>query len=326
MRSRIRGFTLVELLVVIAIIGILVALLLPAIQSAREAARRTQCTNNLKQMGLGVINYLDARRHYPASTETDTSIGNPSHMTWTVAIMPFIEEQAMFDQFKGSYIDDADDQLLFQTPMPVYTCPSDIDTIRQDAPESGHLTNIPFQPGSYRANTGRITGETGDHFWDNPQVVTESNVDYSWRGPMHVYLHKPPSSARFRLQFESFKSIKDGTTKTLLISEYHTKITNSASSRRRTFWGYGYTSYNQSSTIPETRLILPDYAKCSSTNSGDDHRCKRAWGSFHAGNSLQAVMLDGSVHTVNSDIDMLVWAASGSIAGEEQIRSLGSYQ
>jgi prepilin-type N-terminal cleavage/methylation domain-containing protein len=325
MRSRTRGFTLVELLVVIAIIGILVALLLPAIQSAREAARRTQCTNNLKNMGLGVINHLDARRQYPASTETETSIGDPSRMTWTVAIMPYIEEQAMFDQFRGTYIDDNDDRLLFQTPMPIYTCPSDVDITRQDSPESGHLTNVPFQPGSYRANTGRITGETGDHFWDNPQIVTENNVNYSWRGPMHVYLHRPPSGARFRLGFESFKSVKDGASKTLLISEYHTKITNSASSRRRTFWGYGYTSYNQSSTIPETRLILPDYAKCASTNSGDDHRCKRAWGSFHDGNTLQAVMLDGSVHSVSSDIDMLVWAASGSVAGEESIRSLGDY-
>ena len=325
MRSRIRGFTLVELLVVIAIIGILVALLLPAIQSAREAARRTQCKNNLKQIGLAVINHLDVRKHYPASTETDTAIGDPSHMTWTVAIMPYLEEQALFDQYKGSYIDDPDDRLIYQTYMPVYTCPSDVDTLRQDAPESGNNTSTPFQPGSYRANTGRITGETGDHFWDNPQVVTESNVIYDWRGPMHVYLRKPPSGARFRLQFEGFKSIKDGTTKTLLVSEYHTKITNSASSRRRTFWGYGYTSYNQSSTIPETRLILPDYAKCSSTNSGDDHRCKRAWGSLHDSNMLQAVMLDGSVHTVRPDIDMLIWASSGSIAGEEQIRSLGEY-
>src|SRR5688572_25903256 len=99
MRTRLRGFTLVELLVVIAIIGILVALLLPAIQSAREAARRTQCKNNLKQIGLAVINHLDARKVYPASTETETAIGDRSRMTWTVAILPFIEDQNMYAQF-----------------------------------------------------------------------------------------------------------------------------------------------------------------------------------------------------------------------------------
>ena len=272
-----------------------------------------------------MINHLDARKVYPASTETETAIGDRSRMTWTVAILPFIEDQNMYNQFRKPYVDDQVNRLLFQTPMPVYTCPSDIDTVRQDAPESGHTTNINYAPGSYRANTGRITGETGDHFWDNPQVVTESNVNYKWRGPMHVYLHRPPTGARFSLHFESFKSIKDGTTKTLLASEYHTKITSAASSRRRTFWAYGYTSYNQSSTIPETRLILPDYNLCSSTNSGDDHRCKRAWGSLHTANVLQAVMLDGSVHSVNPDIDMLIWAASGSVAGEEQIGNIGEF-
>ena len=158
-------------------------------------------------------------------------------MTWTVAILPHMEETAMFSQFKAPYVDGPANRLLYQTPMPVYTCPSDFDVSRFDKPEKRPHDEYRFLPGSYRANTGRITGETGDHFWDNPQIVTHSNVNYTWRGPMHVYLHRPPSNASFKLYFESIKKIKDGTTKTLLVSEYHTKITNSASSRRRTVLG-----------------------------------------------------------------------------------------
>lgn len=85
-----RGFTLVELLVVIAIIGILIALLLPAVQAAREAARRAQCTNNLKQLGLGLQNYHDTYRVFP--------FGNQNSYAWTVRLLPFIEQKPLWDQ------------------------------------------------------------------------------------------------------------------------------------------------------------------------------------------------------------------------------------
>src|SRR5690349_6909248 len=95
-RRRHQGFTLVELLVVIAIIGILVALLLPAIQSAREAARRSQCVNNMKQLGIAMANYHDVRKKLP--------IGSWSCCwgTWQMSILPFIEEQQLFDQYLWS--------------------------------------------------------------------------------------------------------------------------------------------------------------------------------------------------------------------------------
>lgn len=92
--ARIRGFTLVELLVVIAIIGILVALLLPAIQAAREAARRTQCTNNLKQIGIGLQNYHDTYKKFPTSiAPTDWSWG----VSWIARIMPYVEQTAGYE-------------------------------------------------------------------------------------------------------------------------------------------------------------------------------------------------------------------------------------
>lgn len=104
-RSASRGFTLVELLVVIAIIGILVALLLPAIQAAREAARRSACVNNLKNLGLAVINHHDVMKHYPvnmgASISTNESPKEQPGVGWIINTLPQLEEQPLFDQFRS---------------------------------------------------------------------------------------------------------------------------------------------------------------------------------------------------------------------------------
>src|SRR5437868_7938249 len=91
-----RGFTLVELLVVIAIIGVLVALLLPAVQSAREAARRMQCSNHLKQYGLGIQNYHDTYQVYPIDSTGANGSAIP-RLTWQVRILPYMEQQAVFN-------------------------------------------------------------------------------------------------------------------------------------------------------------------------------------------------------------------------------------
>jgi prepilin-type N-terminal cleavage/methylation domain-containing protein/prepilin-type processing-associated H-X9-DG protein len=156
------GFTLVELLVVIAIIGILVGLLLPAVQAAREAARRMQCTNNLKQLGLALHNYLDTQKslpsgfttNYPAgafNTAAMMSVTQPSHWSWGAFILPYIEQQSLYTAINPNNLE------MFQvlatpvglaaltTPLPTFACPSDpgpplnnFDATQSDAPANSN--------------------------------------------------------------------------------------------------------------------------------------------------------------------------------------------
>jgi prepilin-type N-terminal cleavage/methylation domain-containing protein/prepilin-type processing-associated H-X9-DG protein len=133
-QSRPGGFTLVELLVVIAIIGVLVALLLPAVQAAREAARRMQCANNLKQMGLALLTHADAKKVLPAATQflpgrPGPPFGTGPHGqggTWVVEILPFIEQQALYNQFNHKQSPrHADNARAIAVSLPWLVCPSD---------------------------------------------------------------------------------------------------------------------------------------------------------------------------------------------------------
>ena len=130
-----RGFTLVELLVVIAIIGILIALLLPAVQAAREAARRTQCSNNLKQLGLAVQNYHDIRQEIcPAYLTTDTGATNDcdpnGYAAWPILLLPFMEQGNVYDlvdlgsPLTATGVAPANHTTVRQTSIPTYFCPS----------------------------------------------------------------------------------------------------------------------------------------------------------------------------------------------------------
>jgi prepilin-type N-terminal cleavage/methylation domain-containing protein/prepilin-type processing-associated H-X9-DG protein len=122
MRQLPKGFTLVELLVVIAIIGILVALLLPAVQAARESARRSQCVNNLKQLGLAFHNFASVTHGFPARRWSKADQG---YTGWGTFLLPYLEEQPLYDRYQWEYdFYDPANKDVVETRLPVFVCPS----------------------------------------------------------------------------------------------------------------------------------------------------------------------------------------------------------
>jgi prepilin-type N-terminal cleavage/methylation domain-containing protein len=185
-----RGFTLVELLVVIAIIGVLVALLLPAIQAAREAARRTQCQNNIRQLGLGCLMHEDVHKHLPAPGwgwrwvgDPDQGFGLDQPGGYTFNILPFIEQSQLYNMAKGqSYTDNKKQTLtrMIQTPLSGFICPS-----RRDAG---------LRPFSKLSTDTLINADT-------PEVIAK--VDYAQNFGTRFH-HPTPGPANFKV-VENFR-------------------------------------------------------------------------------------------------------------------------
>lgn len=295
-----RGFTLVELLVVIAIIGILVALLLPAVQSARESARRTACINNLRQIGLALHSYHDANGSFPPAGITEGPCCNTRSRTcWTISILPYIEEQALYDRYDQKAFNEApQNEFVRQAIVPTYGCPSD-DTVHElDMPESGPGSNLLYRRGSYRCVAGK---SDGTQWWDR-----DNEMPLSWRGPLHV-------AGVSDLGAESFGKIIDGTSNTLAAGEMAT----ATHQRRRTFWAYSYLGYNTSTSTPQSRTLLVDYDRCLEVGgTGGQNPCERGWGGFHPG-VLLFTLCDGSTQQININIDMTVFTNISTIAGAE---------
>ena len=334
----------------IAIIATLIGLLLPAVQSAREAARRSSCQNNLKQIGLACLSYESARRALPygnmivtsaASLSSGFSINSSGFSTgWTMEILPYSENKQLRDLYLPNRLitdNDPGVKAIRESPVPMYACPSDY-PMQLGLPASGPGTAVQFWPGSYRANAGRGNGYVTWYLWEDLPPPYQSStqransggapIHAGWRGPMHAVRQKPGTTTNavdetWPLKSERIQAVKDGLSKTMLVAEATNRNTapsgNNTEWARRTYWAYSWGNFLASQTTPQERTLLGDYGRCTATpdgaepNTGTNNRaCMSGWFSLHPG-GMNAVMCDGSVQSVAFDMDKQVWAVLGSI-------------
>ncbi len=299
------GFTLVELLVVIAIIGILIALLLPAVQSAREAARRMQCSNNLKQLGLALHVYHDVHKHLPITYGVGN---NPSRRNWIVGLLPHIEQQGIWDAMDMTVDGHTEPNLsLIAMVLPTVLCPSDGDAVeplpRTDASSSVWNTVSGFGLTSYAISAGdhmNGTGSTGAPYPPYQPYCRNGYTGGAVRGVSSRY----GWSCRFR-------DVTDGLSNTVFLGEIVPKWCIWQSWGHQSFattaWPINHRNAEYASGV------LPSEGSPSELNNDS-----LVFRSRHPGGA-QFAFGDGSVHFLSETCDFETYQALSSRSGAEPV-------
>jgi len=290
-----RGFTLVELLVVIAIIGILVGLLLPAVQAAREAARRTQCTNNLKQIGLAMHNYHDTYGSLPFATTYGTYYAH----TWCEFILPFMEQDTFYDKidFNIGNSTGANKALFTSQPFESYQCPSNPFSDRLTTRSGGNFDgwDVPTQGLNYPVcagaiNTGAYSTDCTNAFPVPSFCISEFAQTWTTAGA------KGPGMFHRTIAAAKLRDVTDGTSNTFMAGERQAEDLD---------FGGAF-----SNNFPVAFTGMKPNSLNRNESASSDYRNNGGFSSYHPG-GVQMVMGDGAVKFISETIDFVSWCRIG---------------
>lgn len=326
------GFTLIELLVVVAVIAILTALLLPAVQQAREAARRTQCRNNLKQIGLAVHNYVASFDRLPPSMAiVPTATNNAS---WSVhgRIMPYLDQANAYNRIdlQQNWSSAVNAPVVNGWRVPVYVCPSDpkSDQARLAQGVNLYCTNYGFNFGSWFVYDP-VTGAGGDGlFFPNAALRLSAITDgasntllasevKSWQA--YTRNAPPPSTATPQTVAEVVAAVDVGLKDRIQLA--------TRDGTGHTEWANGHSHHSGfTTTLPPNTFVAWTYqgvtfdadfaARQEGSSTSQASYSAITSRSYHVG-VVHALLSDGAVRAVSSQIDLGVWRSLGSRAGGE---------
>jgi prepilin-type N-terminal cleavage/methylation domain-containing protein/prepilin-type processing-associated H-X9-DG protein len=293
------GFTLIELLVVVAIIAILMALLVPAVQKVRAAAARTQCENNMKQLGVALHNYVAEHRKWPRSGNTK------NQLSWHVYILPYIGQQPLYQQFNlansGAYTDT--NRLQYGLVMiPTYICPaSDIQKMSLDIASNINTPDEFNNQSPYTTHYYGVNGPKGTNGSSGGAYSSVSSTDqYGGIALQGVFA---------RDQDIHMKDILDGTSNTFAVGEMSWDALRT---------GTRYRSWIRGAAVPDGWSSGSRNIANSINTTADVLFNDMAFGSFHD-SGTNFLMADGSVQYVAQDIAMSTYLALASRNGEEPV-------